>query len=312
MKNFLYNISIFFALLVGLFLIFILGSYFTSNAIIHKTVYKVNSSIDKIVIGHSHPECAYNDTIIASCKNMASSGTSYFYNYYTLKPLISNNKGIKSIFIEFTNNQVDSIMTDWIWGDKYLPFKYQLYGPFIDSDGLSLLLDKNPVGLISGIKKSLRQNITLIATSNYAYVANRGSYRYLVKNDVNAEIAKLSAKKVEVAAAMYTSEYNLNYLEKIIKFCEARKVKVYLIRSPIHKKHPMTSNERLFQKVLKTRFAHVDFLDFKDFPILNSEFGDLGHLNFLGARRFSTWFNGLINKGLLSQSDKQQFISDNM
>ena len=312
MKNFLYNVNIFFALLVGLFLIFILGSYFTSSSIINKTVYKVNSSIDKIVIGHSHPECAYNDTIIANCKNMASSGTSYFYNYYTLKPLISNNNGIKSIFIEFTNNQVDSIMTDWIWGDKYLPFKYQLYGPFIDSDGLSLLLDKNPVGLISGIKKSLRQNITLIATSNYSYVANRGSYRYLVKNDVNAEIAKLSAKKIEVTTTMYTSEYNLNYLEKIIKFCESREVKVYLIRSPIHRRHPMTSNERLFQKVLKTRFAHVDFLDFKDFPILNSEFGDLGHLNFLGARRFSTWFNGLINKGLLSQSDKQQFISDNM
>src|SRR5215217_8171222 len=123
MKNFLYNVNIFFALLVGLFLIFILGSYFTSSSIINKTVYKVNSSIDKIVIGHSHPECAYNDTIIANCKNMASSGTSYFYNYYTLKPLISNNNGIKSIFIEFTNNQVDSIMTDWIWGDKYLPFK---------------------------------------------------------------------------------------------------------------------------------------------------------------------------------------------
>ncbi|KAA0989880.1 hypothetical protein [Dyadobacter aurulentus] len=312
MKNFLYNITIFFAVLAGLFMIFILGSYVTSSSIIDKTNYKVNSNIDKIVIGHSHPECAYNDTIITNCKNMASSGTSYFYNYYTLKPLINNNSNIKSIFIEFTNNQVDSIMTDWIWGDKYLPFKYQLYGSFIDSAGLSLLLDKNPVGLVSGIKKNLRQNITIIATSNYSYVANRGSYRYLIKNDVNKEIKKLSTNTNTATTGMHTSEYNLNYLKKIIEFCESKKVKVYLVRSPIHKRHPMVSNEKLFQKVLKTRFDHVDFLDFKDFPVANSEFGDLGHLNFRGARRFSTWFNGLINKGLLTQSDKQQFISENM
>ncbi|MCF2493434.1 hypothetical protein [Dyadobacter chenhuakuii] len=312
MKKFLNNITGFTTLLVILFSVFIVGSIVSNESLRAKTQYKVSANIDKILIGHSHPECAYNDTIIKNCKNMASSGTSYFYNYYTLKPLLNRNENIKSVFIELTNNQVDSIMTGWIWGNEYLPFKYQLYGPFIDSDGVSLLFDKNPMGLVNGIKKSLRQNIKLIVTSNYSFVENRGAYRYLVKSNVENEIKKLETNKIKATNDMHTSEYNLGYLEKIINYCQSRNVNVYLMRSPIHKKHPMVSNEKLFQKVVKTRFAHVDFLDFKDFPIENSEFGDLGHLNFLGAKRFSHWFNGLIDNGLLLQSNKQKFINDNM
>jgi hypothetical protein len=53
------------------------------------------------------------------------------------------------------------------------------------------------------------------------------------------------------------------------------------------------------------------FLDFADFPILNSEFGDLEHLNYRGAAKFSIWFNKLIESGLLQEPNKQLLINKN-
>ena len=62
--------------------------------------------------------------------------------------------------------------------------------------------------------------------------------------------------------------------------------------------------------ILSTRFADIEFLDFAKYPLQNSEFGDFDHLNYRGARKFSIWFNQLIDDGLLERTDKQSFINE--
>ena len=78
----------------------------------------------------------------------------------------------------------------------------------------------------------------------------------------------------------------------------------------MHPKYEGFENEDLFKKILRTKFSNIEFLDFAKFPALNSDFGDFEHLNYRGADKFSKWFNGLINAGLMNRSNKQQLINE--
>jgi len=87
-------------------------------------------------------------------------------------------------------------------------------------------------------------------------------------------------------------------------------VKVYLIRSPLHSKYTGIDNELKFKELLHKQLLNPEFLDFKDFPLQNDEFGDLEHLNYKGARIFSIFFNNLLSLNLLNKIDKQDFINN--
>ena len=80
----------------------------------------------------------------------------------------------------------------------------------------------------------------------------------------------------------------------------------------MHPKYDGRDNEKIFQSILKSNFSGIEFLDFKDFPLSNSEYGDLEHLNYRGANKFSPFFDRLLKGGLLEKSDKQGFINSEM
>jgi hypothetical protein len=288
----------------------ILSSILAYKIVASKTDYSISKNIDKLVIGDSHPECAYNDSLINNFINVASSGSSYFYNYYFLKPLLNHNGHIKTVFIEFSNNQVSAENDAWIFGDNYLPFKLQVLGANIDKEGLALLVRKNMGGVFNGYIKFLRQQIKIIATSNYKYLYNKGGYNYLVRNKVDENFNNQTVDSTKKEKTPIT-ELNLKYFEKVILYCKSKNIKVYLIRSPLHPKYLGFYNEQEYQKHIQTRFKDTEFLDFKNFSLTNEEFGDFGHLNFKGARKFSIWFNSLLEQGLLTQQNKQEFINKN-
>ena len=308
MKKFIKNVGLF-SLSTLLFLIII---FFISKKIIQEnTNFYISPKIDKIIIGDSHSECALNDKLINNGLNISNSGTCYFYNYYTLKPLIDNNKNIKYVFIDFTNNQIDSIMEDWIWGDKYLPFKFEKIGNYIDRDGLKLLFKKNKIGLLKSYLQLLKSQLTIILTFQYHFLFNCGKYIKLVRSNVKHLLNNNNIDTAKITN-YYIPTINILYLEKMIQICKEKNIKVFLIRNPLHIKYRGFKNELIYQKILQTRFKNIDFLDFKNFRILDSEFGDLEHLNYIGATKFSVFFDKLIKDGLLNKKNKQEFINSNL
>ena len=70
-------------------LMFTLGINFTLNSYTRsKSQFDLKKQPKSIVVGHSHPECAFNDSLIQEFKNFSSSGESYFYTYPKLKNII--------------------------------------------------------------------------------------------------------------------------------------------------------------------------------------------------------------------------------
>ena len=78
--------------------------------------FKLKPQTKYLVLGHSHPECAFNDSLINNLKNLAQTGESYYYTYFKTIKVLEQNPSIEIVFVEFTNNQIYELMNNWIWG----------------------------------------------------------------------------------------------------------------------------------------------------------------------------------------------------
>ncbi|ESU23914.1 hypothetical protein FSS13T_22220 [Flavobacterium saliperosum S13] len=301
-------IKVLFILILSI--IAILLTIFLLNKITsERAKFKIKSSVtENLILGHSQPECAYNDSLISGFLNLSKSAESYFYNYIKLRKILEQNKGVKRVFIEFSNNQIEKGMNNWIWGDELLSERYSRYAPFMSFNEHLLICSNNRIGFLKNQPIISKRNFEYIIKNDYDFTTKIGGYNRLSRCKTDS-ILKFSNKANKVKAKFELSRTNIEYLIKIIDLCEKNKIKVFLIRTPMHPKNEILNNEISYQKILKEKFKDVDYLDFIDFPLDNSEFGDLAHLNFRGAEKYSLFFNNLIKDSLLFKNDKQKMIN---
>ena len=300
MKKFLRKVLGFVSSLLLIFLfVFGLNRYFSD--------FGINSENTTLVIGHSHSECAYNDSLIFGVSNYSESGETYFYNYLKVKKLIIQNPHIDKILIEFTNNQIKRYIDNRIWEDKYISYRFPKYVSFMDKNDFKLLFAKNPMYFKSSFSVSFKSNFQMLA-KRLNYTTEIGGYKYLERNftDSTEEENVTTEEKIN---PNLISVYNIEYLDKMITFCKENNVKVFLIRSPLHKNYDGFDNEVMFQNLLNTKYKEFEFLDFAKFPLNNDEYGDFQHLNHKGARKYSLWFDVILKKGLFEKANKQHFIN---
>ena len=267
-----------------------------------------------IILGHSHPECAFNDSLIDHFQNVAQSAESYFYTYLKLKNLLKNNPQVKTVFVEYTNNQITMEMNLWTWGDKYLDNQFPKYAAVMQSDDLKLLLQHNANSVFKSLPVAVKKNLVFLLGNyrNYIKYNTWGGYLYLEKQNKNFIEKEIEKIGVASASSSATSWVNIEYLQKIIHLCKINKVAILLVRSPLNPLYEGTKNEMEYQKILHEKFAGTPLLDFKDFPLPSNAFADEEHLNHRGAKIFSVYFNHLMSEGLLGQVNKQQFIDTSM
>lgn len=308
MKKFLSKNLLFVIILIFMIItVFCIESIFMRNNL----RMKINENEKYIVLGHSHSECAFNDSLIANFRNLSSSGESYLYTYQKVKKIFIENPKIETVFIEFTNNVINIEMDNWIWGDTLLTDRYPKYSFLMDFDDQLLLFTNNFYGFVKGMSLSLKNNFYNIIYKNYDFSNKMGGYLYLDRNKTDSLVMIIKKKDLDIE---YTNNEisinNLNYLKKIIDLSKKHKKDIYLIRSPQHHLYSGLDNEKKFKRVRETYFSSIDFLDFNEFPLKNKEFGDLEHLNYKGARVFSLWFDSLIKDNLLKKFNKKQIIDE--
>lgn len=291
MKKFIKELALFSALTL---ILSIVGIKFLNIAIITDNFYEVDTHINTIIVGDSHSECAYNDSLIQNFKNFAQSGESYFYTYLKVKKILEHNPQIKHVLIEFNNGQVIKNMNDCIWDDEHLSSKVPKYIFAMEIPDYLFLFRHNFSGTMNALSISALKNIKLIKTKERTmHHYDWGRYKYLTNNGeafihtTGDTLKKMDDKFIEI------SEANLEYLLKTVSLCHEKKVSVTLVRSPVHPKYPGLANEKTFQFVRKGYVGELNFIDFKDFPIKDHEFADLHHLNFLSAEKYSLMFNNL-------------------
>lgn len=268
-----------------------------------------------LIVGDSHPECAFNDSIIYAGANFAASAESYFYIYAKVKQLIKYNKQIKHVLVEFNNGQIEKGMNELIWSEKYLMEVYPKYASFLDADDYTVLLKNNSGSLLPAHMLALKKNITFLFIDrgrSMIHYRNWGGYLRLTHDQPQVLEAAMDKPSVELDHEIETSKTNLAYLRKIIALCRLHQVSVHLIRTPVHPAYSGLANEKTYQRVVTERFSGVSHLDFRNFTLAPGDFADFHHLNHRGAKKFSIFFQNLVEHGVLDSPNGQQMIEDNL
>ncbi|MEP1487168.1 MAG: hypothetical protein ABJK28_01920 [Algibacter sp.] len=308
MKKFIQN-SFYITLIFIIFILF--TELITSLIVKRKSNFKISKNSKYVIFGHSHSQFAFNPYYINNISNLSEGGESYFYTYQKVKNVLNQNPQIEIVFVEFSNNQIDEDMDQWIWGDKYIDTNYPIFSPFMNFEDNRILLSNNFIGYIRAIPNSLNNRVSQILKKNYDYSKNLGGYEDLIRNKTDSLLAnsRVNENIMIHNKLQEVSNYNIKYLSKIVDVCRDYGKKVILIRSPQHDKYIGYQNEQKYQLILNNNFQLIEFLDFSKFPLKNSEFGDLEHLNATGAKIFSKWFQDILVKGVLEKEKKQVFIN---
>jgi hypothetical protein len=308
MKKVLLKIGLFISCVLVIIIVGMASLYYTIDS---GNYYKLNKKYDNLIFGHSHTECAFNDSLINKTLNLSNSGENMFYTYFKIKKIVENNK-VKNVFVSFTNNYIEySSDTVEIWKERYLDKWYTKYGAYMNYEDVSILLKNNPRGLLNVQSITAKKYLTFLIRNKKSIITDLtwGAFRYSKRAKLDS-LLKTKPVQDKMTSFRY-SEYGLQYLDKIIKLCKENNVNVYLLRSPVHSSWDR-SNEVYFQKLVHGRYSQIPFLDFCNYSLPTTYYGDRSHLNYKGARVFSVFFNDLLENGLLKKQNPQEFINQEM
>jgi hypothetical protein len=307
MKNFLLKSTAFIVLLL-LVLVGVRGIIVWQKQ--NPERYTLDASISSIVLGHSQPECGLNDSLIANTKNLSQGGEAYFYTYTKLKKLIAINPNIKTVYLSFTNNQLEKKMDEWTFDALYINDKYPTYFFAMDWEEKKVLWKNNPKAVLQSEQLLLKNNMVdlLKYKGKIRPETYWGDYLYLKREKTDSLIQVNYIQTIIKERGKGISEINLTYLKKIVQWCAAQNIQLIFYRTPVHLVLKSTYDENEFEAIRKKYFEKIPFLDCIDFPLFNHQFGDFDHLNFKGARTFSLFFNRLVQQKITSKTEVNQLI----
>lgn len=313
MKKFLLNVFYFVtAFLVLLALLMIIPGKLVSR----QAYFHIDPSRSYIIMGHSQPGSAFNDSLIPGFINLADATEGYFYTYIKARKLLESNSHIKALCIEVTNNQFVTYADDRIYG-RYAPHLIPKYLSQMTPAEWLFLLRKAPGAMLQSIPAVVKNNLLfLLDRQNRSIIAYNewGGFTPLAQNIQQRALDSLEQHSPQDQIIKYQysiSEANLWYLGKIVKLAESKQVKVYFFRSPMPKQYRQ-HNEGLLSDILTHEFPQVPFLDFKDFPLRAEDFFDFQHINYRGATKFSAFFKMLADSHVLELKNPQALIHSKM
>lgn len=282
----------------------IVGIALVPGYVINKfSTFHVKQDNTIVLFGHSHSECAYDDSLISQFTNLSHSAESYFYTFPKVKKYLSQNPQISTVIIEFSNNQIASKMDDWTWGYTYMSNMFPKYASFMDLSDWEVLARHNSKYFMNCIGIAARTNLGKALSFNYNFTGKTGGYfridstKHILASDVINKKLKTLPGKDSISIT------NIQYLRKIIDYCKSMHKNIFLIRSPQHPLYEYMDNEAEFLSIRKSHFSDVKFLDFNKFPMSDDEFADFGHLNLKGALKYSAYINQRIMNGMLKTGD---------
>jgi hypothetical protein len=263
-----------------------------SNTYLNKNAtFKLNKNINTVVFGHSHAETAYNDSLITNFKNLAQSGESYFYTHIKARQVLNQNPQIKNVFIEFSNIDITQIRDQEIWSDKYINWRYPIYSGLMNTSERFFLGLKNPKSFLKTLPKTFKKQFTRINNKHHSYNASTSGYLFIEESKLDSLLDQTVHKTIPDNSYYKESTYNLLYLDNLVALCKEKKLNIYFIRSPLYKDSFYVSNEDLFNSVKENKYKNIPFIDLKDFSLNNTDYRDLHHVNYKGAKKVSIWLN---------------------
>ena len=258
-----------------------------------RTNYALRFSSSDLVMGNSHPECAINDLEYHNLKNLSRSAEPLYYTHHKLKWLLKWNPQIKRVFIELSENQLESRMSEWIWSDESIQRQTLSLFPFLTFEHHLRSFALGPIQYIEDLLMASRRTVTgILLEDEVGFFANLdwGGFRSQKGNHLNES---LQGNKPYPDEELLPDKDNLASFYNIIDLCQKSNVEIIFIRCPSHADAPRNF-EVSFQKFVLDN-PQIKLLDFKNYKLQDDCYFDAQHLNEKGADFFTAQFLDTIN-----------------
>jgi hypothetical protein len=247
--------------LVLLFLFsFLLWEYCHTDEPIVKIKEKV------LILGDSHTEDAINDTIFTNSYNYSQGGDPFIYSYVKLVNITSASK-IDTLLLSVSPVSIGA-------GEQSLHKTNKLLFRFPWED-LTFLSQYNPLA----IGHSFNIFDIRINTNNV------GGYVYMDRFNLQKNLEQWGTTKKTLDPCI-PHDAQLLYLDKIIEYCKSKSIQLIFINTPMYHAERFYNMDN-FYKLIEEKYNDVTFWDYGNYELPDSCYADVGHLNYIGAKKFS-------------------------
>jgi hypothetical protein len=265
MKEFLIKTPLF---LVLLFLCsFLLWGYCHTDKPIVETKERV------LILGDSHTEEAINDAIFTNSFNYSQGGDPFIYSYVKLINITAASK-IDTLLLSVSPvsigagkeslHKVNKLLFRFPWEDLMYLFRYNPHVIGRSFNVFEVGINANKVG----------------------------GYYYLNNYRLQENLERWATKTPEPCIP---HEAQLLYLDKIVEYCKSKSIRLIFINTLIYHAERFYNMDN-FYKVLEEKYSDVTFWDYGNYVLPDSCYGDVGHLNYIGAKKFSAMLQEEVRK----------------
>lgn len=250
--------------------------------------YQLRFGASDLVMGNSHPECAINDLEFHNLKNLSRSAEPLYYTHHKLKWLLKWNPQVRRVFIELSENQLESRMSEWIWSNESLQRQTLSLFPFLTFEHHLRSFALGPFDYIEDLLMAFKKTITgILLEDELGFFAHLdwGGFRMQKGSHLKESLQLNKSYPVE---ELLPDKDNLASLNGIINLCHEKNVEIIFIRCPIHIDAPRNFENSFQNFVLK--HPQIELLDLKNYKLQDDCYFDAQHLNDKGADLFTAHF----------------------
>ncbi|WP_160687137.1 hypothetical protein [Clostridium sp. C2-6-12] len=274
-------------------------------------------NIESIVVGSSYALFGVEESIINSpCVNLALASQDLYYGTLIGQHVINNNKNIKNVFIgtgyyyfynDLSLTQGGEIMRI---ADVYYPIFRDVHNCKDLPLSQKAILYEEEIFDVERIVDSFCSAFYEERNGRY-FIEGRDRFelRMVLRGSWNQKWFELEDNLQEESAferanshnkaIKYVDSYkeNREILNSFVKFCNERKVNVYLLAFPstkYYKKYLLKDFQESYLSAVNSIDGELKFIDFNDLDIFdNKDFVDMDHLDKSGATKISDYINNL-------------------
>lgn len=275
-----------------LMLVIICGILFIGLGWYVRENFKLNIQSTTLILGNSHPECALDDGGSLAFKNLARSAEPLYYTRFKLKWLLKWNPQIKRVFVELSENQLESRMGDWIWSDESIHRHAVSLYPYLSLKHHYESFRKKHFYYLFDLLVAMKRSISGALLGDDRLFFEHLDWGGFEAHEGNHMTVQQQRNQNDKQESLMPNADNLSALQEIVELAKEFGVEIKFIRCPYHPRAKVN-----FEKSYREFFNdHPEWflLDFRDFALPEDCFFDEYHLNAKGAAVFTQHFNKML------------------
>lgn len=257
-----------------------------------------------LVIGDSHTECAIDDDVFTRCVNISKSASAYVFSYALIRKWKADNPELDTVFLSYESKSLSEEQQNvWMYDETVTARRLPYILPYFNGgDYWNYKYSPHFWKTLIQFPLIVREFHAQDTTGNrYAWQNDKiGMATALPYNKLKEDIAatKPFSRKVPPEKV---SRISIEYIRKIAAYCKRKNITLVLINTPVYQWNRYVDDEQ-FEKNRKQYFSDILYLDYKDFPLADSCYADIWHLNAAGQRQFSQYLQDNVTADIRKQN----------